>query len=88
MLASVAAPRRIYAEGIAAGGIIGAFLVQTLVSGTDLNWLGTVAPMRYYEPLVVLTTGTYDLAGGAILLAGSLGLLVASILVFRRADLQ
>jgi ABC-2 type transport system permease protein len=88
MLGSVAAPRRIYAEGIAAGSVIGAFLVQTVVTGTDLNWLGAIAPMRYYDPLVILTTGTYDLAGAGILGGGTVGLLAASVLVFREADIQ
>lgn len=88
MLASVLAPRRIYAEGVAAGGVVGTFLVRTVVAGTDLDWLGAVAPMRYYEPLRILTTGTYDLAGAAILAIGGAAMLVGSVLVFREADVE
>lgn len=88
MLASVVAPRRLLAEGVAAGAVIGAYLLQTLVAPTDYAWLGAVSPMRYYDPLSVLTASEYDLAGAGILLAAAVVLLAASVLVFREVDVQ
>lgn len=88
MLASVAAPRRVLAEGTTAGAVIGAYLLQTLVAPTDYAWLGAISPMRYYDPLTILTASDYDLAGAGILLAGTVALLVASVLLFREVDVQ
>lgn len=85
---SVAAPRRLVAEGIGAGAIVGGFLLQTLVSGTDVSWLGALAPMRYYDPLTILTTGEYDLAGAGILLAATVGFLLAGAVYFGEVDVQ
>ena len=88
MLASVAAPRRRIAEGVAAGTIIGTFLFETLVLNTDLEWLGGIAPMRYYDPLTILTAGEFDLAGAAILLAAAVVLLAGSARLFAEGDIQ
>ncbi|CCQ33947.1 ABC transporter permease subunit [Halorhabdus tiamatea] len=88
MLASVAAPRRIVAEGVAAGTLVGAFLFEMLVTNTDLGWLGAVTPMRYYDPLAILTEGTYDPAGGVILFAAAVVLLVGSAWLFGEVDVQ
>lgn len=88
LLASVLAPRRLVAEGIAAGAIIGTFLVQSVVSQTDLSWLGAIAPMRYYDPLTILTASEYDLAGAGILLAAAIVLLAASAWMFGEVDIQ
>lgn len=85
-LASVAAPRQRIAEGVAAGAIVGAFLFEMLVTNTDLEWLGGIAPMRYYDPLAILTASEYDLAGAAILLVAAFVLLVASAVVFEEVD--
>ncbi|WP_435115763.1 ABC transporter permease subunit [Halolamina sp. C58] len=87
-LASVAAPDRLVAEGVAAGGIVGAFLLDTIASGADIPWLGAISPTRYYDPLGVLTAGEYDLAGAAILLAATVVLLVGSVAWFREVDLS
>lgn len=88
MLASVAAPGRRIAEGVAAGTIVGTFLFETLVVNTDLEWLGGIGPMRYYDPLAILTESTYDVAGAAILLAAAVVLLAGSAWLFGRGDLQ
>jgi ABC-2 type transport system permease protein len=81
MFASVAAPRRRIAEGVAAGAIIGTFLFEMLVTNTDLALLGGFTPMRYYDPLTILTDGSYDPAGAVVLL-------VASALLFEEVDVQ
>lgn len=88
MVVSVLARRRLVAEGLAAGGVIGAFLLNSAVSSTDLSAIGAIAPMRYYDPLNILTAGNYDLAGAGILLLGTLALLGLSVALFQRADIQ
>jgi ABC-2 type transport system permease protein len=84
---SVVASRRVVAEGVAAGTLLGTFLLETAVTGTDVAWLGTVAPMRYYDPLAILTASEYDYAGAGVLLAAAVGLLLASRLWFARRDI-
>lgn len=88
MLASVAAPGRVVAEGIAAGGVVGTFLLDTVAQSSDRTWLGTVAPMRYYEPTAILTASEYDLADAGILLAATVLLLAGSALWFREVDIS
>lgn len=86
MLASVATPGRVVAEGVAAGGVVGAFLLDTLSSGADIPWLGAISPTRYYDPLAILTASEYDLAGAGILLVATAILLVGSVAWFREVD--
>jgi len=43
--------------------------------------------MRYYDPNAVLLEGTYDLAGAGVLVAMTLGLLIAAQLWFSRSDI-
>ena len=88
MLVSVAAPRRILAEGVAAGTIIGTFLFEMLLSNTDLAWLGGIAPMRYYDPLAILTESTYDPVGGVVLCSAAVVLMAGSAWLFGEVDLQ
>lgn len=88
MLASVAAPRRLLAEGIAAGVIVGTFLLQFLVSETSLDVLGASTPMAYYDPLTILTSSEYDLAGAGILLAAAVVLVAASAWLFEEVDVR
>mgnify|MGYP000088425307 FL=1 len=88
MVASVAAPRRLVAEGVAAGAVVGTFLLQSLTTGTSAEWLGSVAPMRYYDPLAVLTASEYDPVGAGILLAAAAALLAVAVRVFEGADVQ
>ncbi|QGN07551.1 hypothetical protein Hrd1104_09680 [Halorhabdus sp. CBA1104] len=85
---SVVAPRRRIAEGVAAGTIIGTFLLELLVSGTDVSWLGAIAPMRYYDPLAILTESVYDPVGAGILLVAAIVLLGGSGWLFGEVDVQ
>ncbi|AWB26376.1 ABC transporter permease subunit [Halococcoides cellulosivorans] len=86
--ASVAAGRRRVAEGVSAGGIVGAYLVDTLVTETDLAWLGGLSPTRYYVPLDILTQSAYDPLGAVILLGAAVVLVAASALWFGEVDLH
>ncbi|MFB6155764.1 MAG: ABC transporter permease [Haloferacaceae archaeon] len=72
--------------GIAA--IFGLFLVDTVSTDTDYEWLGVLSPTRYYDPAEVLVDGTYDVSGALILLAGALALLLVSTIYFQRRDIN
>ena len=87
-LTSVLAPRRVVAEGVAAGVVVATFLVETVADGTDLDWLGVLSPTRYYDPVTILTASEYNYEGAGILLAGTAALLLASVVMFARRDVQ
>jgi ABC-2 type transport system permease protein len=86
MLASVVAPRRRLAEGIAAGTLVATFLVETVADGADVDWLGLLSPTRYYDPVAILTAGDYDYVGAGVLLAAGAVLLLTSGVLFARRD--
>ncbi|MBP1986876.1 ABC transporter permease subunit [Halolamina salifodinae] len=87
MLASVLTTERIVAEGVAAGGVVGAFLLETVASGAGQSWLGVLSPMRYYDPLTILTVSEYDLSGAGVLVGATAVLLTAAAAWFREVDL-
>ncbi|SEW12067.1 ABC transporter permease subunit [Natrinema salifodinae] len=87
LVASVAVDRAGIAQRVALGVTFALFLSESLLSGTDAEAVGAIAPMRYYDPNEVLLEGTYDLAGAGILAAMTVVLLVASQLWFRRRDI-
>ena len=64
------------------------FLVETIATSADYDWLGVVSPTRYYDPAEILVDGTYDVAGALFLLAGSLVLVFLSAAYFRRRDIN
>lgn len=86
LVCSVLAPRRVLAEGVAAGALVATFLLETVADGTDLELLGALSPTRYYDPVGILTASQYDYAGAAILLAGAGVLLLAAGAAFARRD--
>lgn len=86
LVASVAVDRASVAQRAAAGAVFALFLVESVVAGTDLEPLGALSPTRYYVPSEILVDGTYDVAGAAILLAGTVALVLASREWFRRRD--
>jgi ABC-2 type transport system permease protein len=87
-VASVVVDRASVAQRVAGGLVFALFLVESLVSATDYGWLGAVAPARYYDPTAVLVDGAYDLAGAAILLAGTGVLVAAALAWFRVRDIE
>ncbi|MFB6097005.1 MAG: ABC transporter permease subunit [Haloferacaceae archaeon] len=71
------------------GGIVAVFmlfLVETVSSTADYDWLGAISPTRYYDPAEILVDGTYDLAGSLILLTGTVALVLLSAAYFQRRD--
>ncbi|WP_049903671.1 ABC transporter permease subunit [Halococcus agarilyticus] len=69
------------------GVLVVAFLIETLLIGTDYEVLGVIAPMNYFDPTEILVDGTFDWAGGAILLAAAAVLVFASQWRFTRMDI-
>lgn len=86
MLASVLAPGRAIAEGIAAGALVATFLVETVADGTNIDWLGLVSPTRYYDPVTILTASEYDYTGAGLLIAAAAVILLVSGTLFARRD--
>lgn len=76
------------AQNAALGVLFALFMLQSLVVSTDVEWLGNLAPMAYIDPNEILVEGTYDLAGGAVLLVVAVVLVVVSQLRFTRMDIQ
>ncbi|MFD1563611.1 ABC transporter permease [Haloarchaeobius amylolyticus] len=87
LLASVVFDRAGIAQRVALGVTFALFLSESLLSGTDAEAVGAIAPMRYYDPNEVLLEGTYDLANAAILVAMTLLFLVAAQVWFTRTDI-
>lgn len=86
LLASVVFDRASVAQRVAIGVTFALYLLESLLSDTDYAAIGAVAPMWYFDPSAVLIDGTYDLAGGAVLVAATLLLLLASQAWFTRRD--
>ena len=87
LLASVAFDRASIAQRVALGVTFGIYLIESLLRGTEYEALGTVAPMRYFDPNEVLLDGTYDLVGAAVLIGMTAALLVVSQVIFVRRDI-
>jgi ABC-2 type transport system permease protein len=87
LLVGVVVRRGRTASRVALGVVIATWLVESVVVSTEFEWLGAVAPMRYFDPSAVLVDGTYDLAGAGLLLVVTAVLLVASLQLFRHNDL-
>ncbi|ARS90657.1 ABC transporter permease [Natrarchaeobaculum aegyptiacum] len=71
---------------------LGLVFVLWLVEGLsemdpDYEWLGVVAPSRYYDPSAILVHGEYAYADAGILLIAFLALLAVAIVIFTRRDL-
>lgn len=88
LLLSVLFDRAAIAQRGAIVAVFMLFLVETVASSADYDWLGVLSPTRYYDPAEILVDGTYDVAGGLFLLAGALVLLFVSAVHFRRRDIN
>lgn len=88
LLASVFFDRTSVAQRVALGVVFGLFLVESLVTGTDYEWLGALSPTRYLDPNAVLLRREYDLLGGVILLVAAVVLVGMAMAWFRRTDVN
>lgn len=87
IVASVTFDRASVAQRVALGVTFALFLIESVLTGTQYKLIGAIAPMRYFDPNAVLLDGSYDIAGGAILVAMTATLLFCSQLWFRRKDI-
>ncbi|WP_323675176.1 ABC transporter permease subunit [Halorubellus sp. PRR65] len=87
LLASVVFDRASVAQRVAAGGFFGLFLLDSVTAETDLAWLGSLSPSRYYDPTAILVSSEWDLQGAGVLLAATVVLLLASRAYWQRKDI-
>jgi len=85
---SVALDREGRAQRAALGAIFGLFMIESVVTGTDVEPLGAVSPTRYFDASAILIDGTYDLAGAAILLTVTVVIVLASQWWFSHRSLE
>jgi ABC-2 type transport system permease protein len=88
LCASVVFDRVSIAQRVAMGLVFALFLVESVVTGTDVAWLGAISPMRYYDPTNVLVFSEWDLAGAGILLCATGVLVGTSTVYFRQTDIS
>ncbi len=87
ILFSVIFDRVSIAQRVALGVTFALFLIESLVTDTDYELIGAIAPMRYYDPNEILLESTYDPFGPVILVVMTVGLVVVSQFWFARKDL-
>lgn len=85
---SVFLARETLAQTASIGTLVVAFLIETMLVGTDYEALGIIAPMAYFGANEILLDGTYDVAGAGILLAATVALVAVSQLKFVRMDIE
>lgn len=88
LVLSVLVSRATLAQRGALVAIFALFLFESLVTVAGQDWLGYIAPMRYYNPTAVLVEGSYDFLGAGIALAGAAVLLALSAAYFTRRDIE
>lgn len=76
------------AERVALALVFALFLVESLLTDTDLDWLGAVSPTRYYQVNDILIRGQYDYVAAGILLAATVGLFGLAAVLFTRKDVR
>ncbi len=85
---SVTVDRVETAQAVASGLVFILWLLEGLGGmDDDYEWLGTVAPSRYYHPADVLVHEEYAFLDAGILLVAFFALLGIAVLVFTRRDI-
>lgn len=69
------------------GAIFGLFLVESVATSADLEWLAAISPTHYYDPTAILVSAEYDWAGAAVLVVVAAALVVVSMVRFKRMDI-
>ncbi|QCJ46740.1 ABC transporter permease subunit [Haloprofundus sp. MHR1] len=87
LLLSVTLDRASTAQRGAIGVVFGLFLLETVTANTDFQWVGALAPTRYYDPTAILVDGEYGVVGAAVLLGATAVLVAVARAWFRRRDL-
>lgn len=72
---------------VALGIVFASWLLESLVVGTDFEWLSDLSPVHYLQPPEVLVHGTYDLTGAGLLFGAAAVVFLLARASFARADL-
>lgn len=87
LVLSVSVDRADLANRAAIGAVFALWLVESIVALSDqVDWIGQLSPVRYYDPTAVLVHSEYDLLGAAVLLVAAGALFIVAVVVFRRRD--
>lgn len=70
----------------ALGLVFGLYMLDTLTTATEYEWVGALSPTRHYLPGEVLINGTIDWWGQGALLAMTVVLVAVSVWWFERRD--
>ncbi|KAB1197368.1 MULTISPECIES: ABC transporter permease subunit [Haloferax] len=76
------------AQGAAIGVVFGTFLLDSLTTDTDYEFLGSLSLTRYIDPGELLVAGDVDWGGVAVLFVTACVLVVLAAEVFERRDLS
>lgn len=71
---------------VAIGLVFALWVFESVIGTTDVAWLGSISPVRYFDPHAILVLQRYDLEGAGILLAGTALLLGLAHVRFRHMD--
>lgn len=71
---------------VALGTAFATWIVEAVVTGSDYEWVGALAPARYLDPTAVLVRGEYALDSVALLLGVTTLFLFAATALFARRD--
>nr|WP_241429875.1 ABC transporter permease subunit [Haloferax larsenii] len=88
LLASTVFKRVRRAQGAAIGVVFGTFLLDSLTTDTDYEFLGNLSLTRYIDPGELLVLGDVDWGGVAVLVAVACAAVVLAAEVFERRDLS
>lgn len=80
--------RSAVAERAALALVFALFLVESLLTDTDYEWVGAVSPTRYYQVNDILIRGEYGYVSAGILLAGTVVLVGLAAVLFGRKDIR
>lgn len=80
--------RSAIAERAALALVFALYLVESLLTDTDYEWVGAVSPTRYYQVNDILIRGEYGYVSAGILLAATVGLVGLAAVLFSRKDIR
>ncbi len=88
LVIGVVVSRASLAERAALAVVFALFLVESLLTDIDYEWVGAISPTRYYDVNDILIRGQYDLVSAAILLAATVALFGLAAVLFTRKDVR
>ncbi|MFB6359945.1 MAG: ABC transporter permease subunit [Halobacteriales archaeon] len=88
LVIGVLVSRASLAERVALAVVFALFLVESLLTDTDLEWVGALSPTRYYPVNDILIRGQYDYVSAGILLAATVGLFGLAAVLFTWKDIR